>query len=130
MSSSFRALISVFPNFPSGGGMPVGGQFQETFFQESSSNQFPEIDPSILRPEETTSDKNHDRVLRALISEGWHPIESPQRGEIVDVVTGNENGYRTFTEALIDNIGRPVELKLVMDAAKAHGWDGQSWTDV
>jgi len=66
--------------------MPVGGQFQEKFFQESSSEKSPEIDPAI-RLEETRSSSD-DRVLRAFISEGWHPIELPQPGEVVDVTRG------------------------------------------
>ena len=127
MSSSFRALISI-PNFPSGGGMPVSGKFQESFLQQSLSRLLPEIDPA-TRAEETGHDDNHNRVHQAFISGGWLPMKSPQPGEIVDVVAGNDSAYRAFAEALKD-IGRPVELNSVMDAAKAQGWDGQSWTDI
>lgn len=108
--------------------MPIGGQFQEKFFKDSLHKTFPEIE-SGLQLEESRTDNAEDRVSRAFVSEGWHPIESSQGGEIVDVTPGNESGFPAFSEALAA-VGRPLELDLVMEAAKAQGWDGKRWTDV
>lgn len=127
MSSSFRALIRVFPNFPSGGGI-IGGEFQAKFLA-SESREIVSKHTEGVPNDQPNSGNTRDNTRKLFILEGWYPMEAPPRGEIVDVALGIDCGFRAFSEAL-RAAGRLVELDEIIDVAKAQGWDGKSSVDL